>query len=382
MRGGACPRTVAVEQGRSLARVLLAVLLVAGLAPPTAAQPALQARAFALVEARTGQVLAHRQAHTPWPPASTTKVLTALLVAESLQPQDVVTVSPRAAAQRSGAALGLRAGERRRVEELFYAMLLASANDAAVALAEAAAGSVEAFVERMNARAVQLGARNTHFTNPHGLYDPRHRSTAYDLAQIARAALRNPWVAKAVATREYELTSGAIPRRLVNRNRLLFTYPGANGVKTGWLVESGPCLVASAQREGRALIAVVLDSPKVFREAARLLDFGFTAYELRVLARPGQPVGRVRLPGGGDLQATVAEELAWAVPRTAQVGLRVRWDPGLKAPVGAGQRVGWAEVRVDGREELRVPAVAVRAVPPRGRWEELWRRVVESVGGR
>ncbi len=383
MRGGTSPRrTLAAAEDWSLPRGFLAVLLVAGLAQPVPAQPALKARAFALVEAGTGQVLVHRQAHTPWPPASTTKVLTALLVAESLQPQDVVTVSPRAAAQRSGATLGLRAGERRRVEELFYAMLLASANDAAVALAEAAAGSVEAFVERMNAKAIQLGARNTHFTNPHGLYDPRHHSTAHDLAQIARAALRNPWVAKAVATREYELTSGAIPRRLVNRNRLLFTYPGANGVKTGWLVESGPCLVASAQREGRTLIAVVLDSPEVFREAARLLDFGFTAYELRVLARPGQPVGRVQLPGGEDLQATVAEEVAWAVPRTAQVDLRVRWDPGLKPPVGAGQRVGWAEVRVDGREELRVPAVAVRAVPPRGRWEELWRRVVESVGRR
>ncbi len=364
------------------ARVLLAVLLVVGLGNPAAGQPALRARAFALVEARTGQVLAHREAHAPWPPASTTKVLTALLVAESLRPEDVVTVSPRAAAQRSGATLGLRAGERRRVEELFYAMLLASANDASVALAEAAAGSVEGFVERMNERAAQLGARNTHFTNPHGLYDPRHRSTAYDLAQIARAALRDPWVARAVATREHGLASGSGPRKLVNRNRLLFTYPGANGVKTGWLVESGPCLVASARRDGRTLIAVLLDSPEVFVEAARLLDFGFAAFELRVLARPGQPAGKVRLPGGQVLEATVAEEVAWAVPRGAAVEVRVRWDPGLKAPVRAGQRVGWAEVRVDGREELRVPALALWAVQPRGGWEGLWRWIVESLGRR
>ncbi len=350
-----------------LRALALSLLLVLGLAGPTVAQPDLRARAFVLLEARTGQVLAQRNPHLPWPPASTTKILTALLASESLPPDHTVTVSPRAAAQRSGAVLGIRAGQRWRVEDLLYAVLLTSANDAAVALAEATSGSVERFVDLMNRRAAQLGARRSHFTNPHGLFDPRHRSTAYDLALLGRAALQNPRVANAVASREYRVALDGGTLKLVNRNRLLFSYPGANGVKTGWIAESGPCLVASAQRDGRTLVAVVLDSPEVFGEAARLLDYGFHGYELRVLARPQEVVATTRLPGGQTVEATVAEEVAWSAPRGARVDLRVRWEAGLAAAVRAGQRVGWAEVFVDGRQEARFPAVALRAVSPGGR---------------
>lgn len=345
----------------------LSVVFVVGAAGPTLAQPDLRARAFVLLEARTGQVLAQRNPHLPWPPASTTKILTALLASESLPPDRAVTVSPRAAAQRSGAVLGLQVGQRWRVEDQLYAVLLTSANDAAVALAEATSGSVERFVDLMNRRAAQLGARRSHFTNPHGLFDPRHRSTAYDLALLGRAALQNPRVAKAVASREYRVALDGGTLKLVNRNRLLFSYPGANGVKTGWIAESGPCLVASAQRDGRTLVAVVLDSPEVFGEAARLLDYGFHGYEVRVLARPQEVVATTRLPGGQTVEATVAEEVAWSAPRGARVDLRVRWEAGLAAAVRAGQRVGWAEVLVDGRQEARFPAVALRAVSPGGR---------------
>lgn len=356
---------------------LSAVLAWAG---PAASQPVVRARAFVLLEARTGQVLAQRNAHLAWPPASTTKMLTALLVAESLPAARVVTVSPRAAAQRSGSTLGLRAGERRRVGDLFYAMLLVSANDAAVALAEAAGGTVERFVERMNRKARELGLRETHFTNPHGLYDPRHRSTAYDLALLARAALQNRRVAQAVATREYELESDSGSRKLQNRNRLLETYPGANGVKTGWIAESGPCLVASAWRDGRTLIAVVLDSPEVFGDAARLLDYGFQAYEVRALAWPQQLLATRRLPTGQVVRATVREELAWAVPRGARADLQVRWDPGLRAPVQAGQEVGWVEVMVGGRLQSRFRMVALESVEAQAGPKALWQRIVELLG--
>ncbi|MFN3285819.1 MAG: D-alanyl-D-alanine carboxypeptidase family protein [bacterium] len=344
--------------------VVLAALLAAAPLRPGAVpgQLASRAAAFVLVEARTGQVLAQHNARLAWPPASTTKVLTALLVAESLDPDAVVTVSRRAASLRQGAGVGLRAGERRSVRDLFYAMLLASANDAAVALAEAAAGSLEAFVQRMNRRARELGALHTHFVNPHGLYHPLHRSTAYDLAVLARAALQNPRVAEAVATPEYLYPGEAGPRRLVNRNRLLFTYPGANGVKTGWIAESGPCLVASARRGDRTLIAVVLNSPRVFEDASQLLDFGFDAYELRVLARPQQPVAETGLPGGRTLQATVAGELVWSVARGSRVQLQPRWEAGLQPPVRAGQPVGRVDVVVDGQVQVRVPLVALNSV--------------------
>ncbi|MDR7429262.1 MAG: D-alanyl-D-alanine carboxypeptidase family protein [Armatimonadota bacterium] len=358
------------------AAVLAALLAAAPLRP---GQLGLQATAFLLMEARTGQVLTQHNARVVWPPASTTKILTALLVAESLDPDAVVTVSRRAASQRQGAGVGLRAGERRSVRDLFYAMLLASANDAAVALAEAAAGSVEDFVQRMNRRARELGARHTHFVNPHGLYHPLHRSTAYDLAVLARAALHNPRVAEAVAAPEYLYPGEAGPRRLVNRNRLLFTYPGASGVKTGWIAESGPCLVASARRGDRTLIAVVLNSPRVFEEASRLLDFGFDAYEVRVLARPQQPVAETELPGGGTLQATVAVELVWSVPRGSRVQLQPRWEVGLQPPVRAGQPVGQLDVVVDGQVQVQVPLVAVKPVEARPSTGGLWRWLWELV---
>lgn len=356
---------------------LSAVLAWAG---PAEGQPVVQARAFVLLEARTGQVLAQRNAHLSWPPASTTKILTAWLVAESLPAARVVTVSRRAAAQRSGSTLGLRAGEHRRVGDLLYAMLLASANDAAVALAEAAGGTVEDFVERMNRKARELGLRDTHFTNPHGLYDPRHRSSAYDLALLARAALQNRRVARAVATREYELESDSGVRKLQNRNRLLETYPGANGVKTGWIAESGPCLVASARRDGRTLIVVVLDSPEVFRDAARLLDYGFGAYELRVLALPQELLATRRLPTGQVVRATVREELLWAVPRGARADLQVRWESELRAPVQVGQEVGWVEVMVGGRPQSRFRLVAMESVGGEAGPKAFWQRIVELLG--
>ncbi len=355
--------------------VLLLVVLLAG-AGRAAGQPQVAARAFVLLEAHTGQVLARRQADLPWPPASTTKILTALLVVESLEPGTWVTVSRRAAALRSGAAVGLRAGERRTVEELLYAMLLASANDAAVALAEAAAGSVEAFVDRMNRRARQLGARSSHFTNPHGLWDPQHRATAYDLALLARAALANPRVAAAVATREYAFPGAFGPQRLVNRNRLLFTYPGANGVKTGWVGPSGPCLVASARRGSRTLVAVLLDSPAVFEEAARLLDFGFSGFQLHVLARPGEAVASTEVDGR-LLRATVQEEVAWAAPKGSRVEGRAVWRPDLHPRLEAGQPVGWLQVVVDGQVQRQAGLVALDLVPPGrgGVWEWLWERL-------
>ncbi|MDW8156165.1 MAG: D-alanyl-D-alanine carboxypeptidase family protein [Armatimonadota bacterium] len=361
----------------------VAALLAALLVQPAVArgQPALQAQAFVLMEARTGQVLAEHRGRLAWPPASTTKVLTALLVAESLDLDAVVTVSPRAAAQREGAAVGLRAGERRRVRDLFYAMLLASANDAAVALAEASAGSLETFVQRMNRRARQLGAHHSHFVNPHGLYHPQHRSTAYDLALLARAALRNPRVTEAVAAVEYDYPEDGGLRRITNRNRLLRTYPGANGVKTGWIAQSGPCLVASARRGDRTLIAVVLDSARVFEDAAALLDFGFSRYELRALARPGQAVAELPVPGGPTLRAGVRDELVWSVARGVPVELRPRWEGELRPPVPAGRDVGWVEVVVDGRVETRARLVALHGVEekPAGSvfrwlWERLWGR--------
>ncbi|MDI6771740.1 MAG: D-alanyl-D-alanine carboxypeptidase family protein [bacterium] len=240
-----------------------------------------------VMDARTGRILHAREAHRRWPPASTTKILTAIIAIERLPAGAVVTVSSVAAAQRQGAVVGLETGERWPVRDLLLAMMLRSANDAAVAVAEAAYGNSKRFVEEMNTRARQLGARESRFVNPHGFEAPGHHSTALDLALIARHALRNPEFAALVRTETWELTRPGRPsEQIVNTNRLLGRYPGADGVKTGWTAASGPSLVASATRDGRQIIVVVLNSHSVFGDAEQLLDLGFRS------VRQGAPSGR------------------------------------------------------------------------------------------
>lgn len=259
--------------------VLLAALAVAFSVGAAAPQPppAIDAAAAIVVDTRTGRVLFARNEHQRLPPASTTKIMTALLAAEALPLDALVAISARAANERGGAAIGLERGQWWTVDDLLRAMLLHSANDAAVALAEAAAGSVEAFASRMNAKARTLGARDTHFVTPNGRYHPQHLTSAYDLAWMAQAALANPVLARMVVLRTWQLTRpNTPPRVIINTNRLLWQFTGADGVKTGWIAESGRCLVGSATRNGRRLIVVLLSAPNLFTDAARLLEYGFT----------------------------------------------------------------------------------------------------------
>ncbi|HEY3249307.1 MAG TPA: D-alanyl-D-alanine carboxypeptidase family protein [bacterium] len=277
----AAPRHRRIRRRAAAALVALLLLLLLGPRPTPAAPPSrpqeIEAAAVVLLDVRTGKVLYARDPHRRLPPASTTKMMTAILAAEALPLDALVPISLRASRERGGSAIGLNPGEWWTVDDLLHAMLIHSANDAAVALAEAVSGSVEAFAVRMNARARLLGARDTHFVTPNGRYDPQHFSSAYDLALIARTALANPVVARIVSLRTWTLLRPhADPRLLINTNRLLWRLQGADGVKTGWVAESGPCLVASATRQHRRLIAVLLDAPRVFSDAARLLEFGFT----------------------------------------------------------------------------------------------------------
>ncbi len=357
---------------------LLLAFLVAGAGTASAlppAPPGVDASSFVLVEARTGQELLARNPHLPRPPASTTKILTALLVLEALPLDRVVEVSPRAAAQREGSSVGLAGGERRTVRELLYALLVKSANDAAVALAEALDGSVERFVARMNRRARELGARNTHFVNPHGLHHPAHLTTASDLARITLAALRNPAFNEIVRTPVYAYSSAQGPIRLVNGNKLLGRYLGADGVKTGWTAESGRCLVASATRDGRRLIVVLLNAPQVFRDAARILDYGFAAFELRTLLRRGDRVGTFRLSDGRTVAVLAASDLVASVPRGTRTILRIWSRSDLKPPVERGEVVGGAEAVAAGRRIATTPLVAGEAVGPDARSGDLLRRL-------
>ena len=237
----------------------------------------LTARAGILIDQVTGQVLWAKYPHRRLPIASTTKIMTATLALERLVPHAAVTIDPsvpRVAPFREG----LRAGERVEAWKLLYGLLLYSGNDDALALAIAAAGSRPAFIMLMNAKAAQLGLHDSHFRSPSGVIDDGNYSSAWDLAALARYAMRNPRFRAVVRTRVKRVPWAAptYSKIYVNKNHLLGTYPGANGIKTGWTTKAGHCLVASAERRGIRLIAVVLGSPDAYKDTRRLLDYGFS----------------------------------------------------------------------------------------------------------
>jgi serine-type D-Ala-D-Ala carboxypeptidase (penicillin-binding protein 5/6) len=240
--------------------------------------PKLLGAAAVLVDGKSGRVLWAKRAHERRQVASTTKIMTALLALRKLHPNDVVTVDksvPRVPLVREG----LRAGERVQAWKLFYSLLLYSGNDDALALAIAAGGDKWTFIRSMNAEAKRLGMHDTHFSTPSGVKDADNYSSAWDLAALTRVAMRNPRFRQIVQTRvkHVKWSAPTFAKIYVNNNRLLATYAGANGVKTGYTHKAGPCLVASATRGGTSLIAVVLDSPDMYTDAKRLLDFGFAS---------------------------------------------------------------------------------------------------------
>lgn len=352
---------------------------------PSRRPPEISAASAILADLDSGQILYEKAADTPRPVASLTKIATALLVMERTRPQDVVTVSEDAAGDGPTpgiSELGLVPGERITVGSLLYALLLQSANDAAVALAEHVSGSVDAFVRAMNARVRRLGATHTRFASPSGL-DDRGSSTARDLLRITRAAYRLPGFASIVATRTKEIpTPDGLPPRLVqNRNALLWLYPGAIGVKTGFTSRAGYCVVAAAERGGVRLVAVVLGAPRdAFSDAAALLDHGFFAFERREVVAAGEPLGTVEISGravpvasGGSLTALV--------PRGAEVTRRLALDPRAAFPPLPGETVGAVRVSAAGLRIGRVPLVvtSVPAPPPPREPGSWWERATRSL---
>jgi D-alanyl-D-alanine carboxypeptidase (penicillin-binding protein 5/6) len=266
---------------RWVASKLLIQLLVSAIVsfvarPVNSAELTLAAKAAALMDAQTGKLLWAKNSDLPLAPASTVKILAALVVLERSRIDEVVTIPPEAL-RVSGARAQLKAGEKHSVGDLLHALLLGSGNDAAIALALHAESSLSRFVERMNRKARALGAAHSHFANPTGMPHPSQRTTAHDLALIAKAAMENTELRTIVATRTYPWRTLQRQLTLTNSNKLLDTYEGAIGVKTGNTREAGYCLVAAAERGGKAYIAVVLNSGEktVWRDASNLLDYGF-----------------------------------------------------------------------------------------------------------
>ncbi len=260
------------------------------IAPPPVAPPRVQARAALLADEATGQVLYERRSTQPRAMASTTKVMTALLALERLRPDRTVVIGaepPRVGEE----SLRLHQGERLTVRQLLLGLLVKSANDAAVALADAVDGSEVAFVRRMNRKAAELHLRSTHYVTAYGLDRPGHRTSARDLAHLWEVAMRRADFRALVTTREVRLPgSPSRLRHFVNSNQLLASYAWAVGGKTGFTSDAGRCLVASASRGGRRLVAVALGSPDAFADVRALFEYGFNAFSWVRLAGRGQVV--------------------------------------------------------------------------------------------
>ena len=328
------------------------------------AQPQPVCSAAVLIDADTGRVLWGMNEDEPLPMASTTKIMTALLTLENSGLDEIVTI-PELASGIPGTSIYLSAGETLTVHELLQGLLLRSGNDAATALAHYVGGGVTEFVSMMNRRADELGVDAT-FANPHGLDADGHAASARAMALIAREAMKIPAFAEIVSTQRAVIPwdGNEYNRVLQTKNRLLWEYEGASGIKTGYTGRAGRCLVFSAQRDGVELIGVVLNCGNWFEEAKNILDWGFERYHrVEPLAR-GDPAGEITVDQM-PLPVQAGENVQ--ITTSPQERLEILLQPleGLKAPVESGQKVGYGYVMIDGQARSRFELLAAEDLESR-----------------
>lgn len=341
----------------------------AGTAAPAgarAAPPAISAPEAILVQPSTGDIVYQRDADTPRPIASATKLMTALLAIERLALDDVLTAVPYQALAAES-VIGLHQGDRMKARDLLRGLLLASGNDAAETLAVGIAGSKEAFVRLMNDRARRLGLTDTRFTNPIGLDEPGNHSSASDLVKLALVLRRSAFFRETTDLPRATLTTGGRTLTVVNRNTLVRDVPFMDGIKTGHTAQAGYVLIGSATRAGVSLVSVVLGEPS---EAARdsdtlaLMRYGLARYHVvRAVAR-GRTLAHVKLRFRGERASLVAgATVARTVRRGARLAIRLRGVPGeLDGPLPAGARVGTIDVLQGSHVVARAPLVTAGAV--------------------
>lgn len=362
----------------AVALALAGGALAQGVKPSSEGGPELSARAWALADARSGELLAGEGASKRLPMASTTKIMAALVTLEEANLDEEVTISEEAAAFATPdySNVGLFAGDVLSVRELLEATLIASGDDAAYALAEhlGGAGGVEGFVETMNRRARELGLNNTHFENAVGFDGSDHYASARDLAQMARLAMRHREFERIVGTAYASISTQDREIPLTNTNELLSLYAPATGVKTGTTPKAGPSLVASAEEEDESYIAVVLDDEDRFEDSARLLDYGFATFDRRVLVVEGERYATTRVPYRRDEMVGLAaqESVAGLLGPGSRVERRVRINGELPASARAGTRLGRVTVVVDGKEVGESPLVAAEGYDEASIGERIW----------
>ncbi|MBC8080710.1 MAG: D-alanyl-D-alanine carboxypeptidase [Gorillibacterium sp.] len=315
------------------------------------------AKSAVLIDSDTGTILYEKDKDIKLPPASITKIMTLLLIMEALD-QGKLTLNEKVrtsdyAASMGGSQIFLQSGEEMKVDEMIKGIAMASGNDASVAMAEKLAGSEEAFVNMMNERAKELGMKNTHFVNCNGLPADNHYSSAYDIAIMSRELLKHQEVTKYTgAYQDYLRKDSEKPFWLVNTNKLVRFYPGADGIKTGFTTEARFCLSATAKRDSLRVIGVVMGEPDTKTrnaEVSRLFDFAFSQYTSYPIIKSGDPIGTLTIDKGKENRVSLQAKHPYSVllkkgEAKGEISYKLIVDKTITAPITAGQKVGTLEI--------------------------------------
>lgn len=329
---------------------------------------AVSAKSYALVEQSTGRMIAGQNTDTRLPMASTTKIMTGLIACESGKFDTVYTV-PEEAVIVEGSSMGLKAGEKITLRDLTYGLLLESGNDAANTIAYCVSGSIPEFIKKMNAKAQELGLKNTHFITPSGLDDKEHYTTALDLARLGACAMKNKDFAKIVSTYKTRVTYSGIKdgRVLVNHNELLKTYDGAIGIKTGFTKKSGRCLVSCAQKNGVTLVAATLHSPDDWNDHKELLNYGFSILKSYPLFSACPKIDE-KVTGGREkhVSCTYNRSLSASLKdgEINRVKMEIKMPKSVRAPVNTGQKIGEILFTLDGIPVAKTDVVSAASIAP------------------
>ncbi len=340
------------------------------------------AESYLLMDADTGDVLSSRNPDHPLPMASTTKIMTCLIALEKGDINDKVKIPP-AAVGIEGSSVYLVSGEVLTLSDLLYALMLESANDAAVAIALHVSGSVEAFAEEMNVKAQEIGMKNSHFANPNGLQADGHFSTARDLSSLMRFAMQNPMFAEITATRTKTISApDGKTRYLANHNKLLRLCEDCIGGKTGFTKTAGRCLVSVAEKEGKRLICTTLGAPDDWQDHISLYDYGFSQYERRTLAEAGELQEQIPLISGkvSEIRVANTESVTISVRSQDRVEVVIETPRFTYAPIREGETVGQAVFNLNGTEWKRIDLVALESIEKVQNqlsfWQKLWKAIV------
>jgi len=339
------------------------------------------AKAYALMEASTGRLLAAKNAQAALPMASTTKIITAILAIENGDLDEIVTV-PQECQGIEGTSIYLRGGETLPLRDLVYGLMLASGNDAAETIAHHIGGSIEGFAEMMNAKAKEIGAENTCFVTPHGLPCEGHYTTAEDLARIAAYAMRNETFRQVVSTSTMDLPADedSPARYLRNKNRLLWQYDGGNGIKTGYTDAAGKCLVGGAERDGMQIISVVLNDRSMFPDSMALLDYGFAEYSMQQILEKNIVLGEISVENSMEKSVNFYAEEDIFLPLREDEGnmveKRIIVPDVLAAPFAEHTEVGMLEVYFGGELIKKIPLYTESGAEELTFWQKLKEKII------